>query len=308
MRIEQPFHAGELSVQQRTGELEHARRNGQIISDSIPEGALGFIEQQSLAVLGSLDSQQNIWASVLVGLPGFLRAVDLRTVELELKQTAHNRDDPWWSNIECHAEVGLLIIDLQTRRRLRINGRLARSGAGRLRLEVAESYPNCPKYIQRRQLRIRLEEGARAARLPRAGCALGPQQQALIGLADTFFVASAHPERGVDASHRGGKPGFVSVLDSRRIRIPDYVGNRMFNTLGNVLVNPRAGLVFIDFERSRTLQLIGCAEIRWKLEDPANETGGTQRYWDFEIDRWLESDLGAVLRTRAIRPGNSRTR
>ena len=118
----------------------------------------------------------------------------------------------------------------------------------------------------------------------------GPEQQALIRAADTFFVASAHPDRGVDASHRGGNPGFVRVVDDRRIRTPDYPGNCMYNTLGNFVVNAKAGLIFVDFERHRTLQLIGRPEILWDEDDPDHETGGTKRYWELHVDRWQETD------------------
>ena len=126
---------------------------------------------------------------------------------------------------------------------------------------------------------------------PRSGGILSPSQRASIGAADTFFVASAHSERGVDVSHRGGNPGFVEVLDERTLRVPDYAGNSMFNTLGNFVANPRAGLLFIDFDANRTLQLVGTAEIQWELDESNDRTGGTRRYWDFTGERWLEREL-----------------
>ena len=132
------------------------------------------------------------------------------------------------------------------------------------------------------------------------GDSLHHEQAASIQASDTFFVASAHPLRGVDASHRGGTPGFVEVVDERTLRIPDYVGNSLFNTLGNFTVNPHAGLVFLDFQRNRTLQLTGRAEILWDREDTAGQTGGTQRFWDFRIDRWHESGTHAGLRWKFL--------
>ena len=291
MGIENPYHDGELSVQKRVGEAERARHTGRAISDSIVKGALTFIDQQPMAVVGSVDDAENIWASVLVGDPGFLRALDERIVEVDLTQIAHNPQDPFWTNIEHNSQVGMLIIEFGTRRRLRVNGRITRTAEERLRLDVAESYPNCPKYIQRRHITSHKVDGASGASEARQGGSLTPEQEALIRAADTFFVASAHADRGVDASHRGGNPGFIKVLSERRIRVPDYVGNSMFQTLGNFTVNPRAGLVFLDFNHSRTLQLIGRPEIRWDLDDPTNETGGTTRYWEFEIERWVETTL-----------------
>lgn len=113
--------------------------------------------------------------------------------------------------------------------------------------------------------------------------------------ADTLFVASAHPTRGVDTSHRGGNPGFVEILNDQSLRIPDYTGNSMFNTLGNLVVNPQAGLLFLDFDRNRTLQLTGQATIQWHLERSLDTTGGTYRYWDFAIEQWLETELPQLL-------------
>ena len=117
---------------------------------------------------------------------------------------------------------------------------------------------------------------------------LNDEQQQWIAIADTLFVASEHPSRGLDVSHRGGNPGFIQVVNGARLRIPDYAGNGMFNTLGNFVANPRAGLLIPDFERGRTLQLTGHVEMLWDVKDPLNETGGTGRYWDFEIECWVQ--------------------
>jgi ferredoxin-NADP reductase/predicted pyridoxine 5'-phosphate oxidase superfamily flavin-nucleotide-binding protein len=296
MRINAPFHEGELSIQRRANEAELARRNGSVIADAIPKGALRFIGQQPLAVFGSLDPEGNVWASVLVGEPGFLSAPDERVVELDVMQRRSAEDDPFWTNIETNEAVGMLVIDLATRRRLRINGQIRRLDDKRLILGVDQAYPNCPKYIQRRHLsRFSAIAPSRLA-ATRRGIGLGDDQRALIASADTLFIASANPEHGVDASHRGGQPGFVRVLDDRRIRIPDYVGNSMFNTLGNFATYSHAGVVFVDFDRSRALQLTGRANVLWDQEDPDDETGGTRRFWDLEVERWLEVPLPRQLR------------
>ena len=125
--------------------------------------------------------------------------------------------------------------------------------------------------------------------------AVDDRQRAWIAAADTLFVASAHPQQGADASHRGGRPGFVQIVADNNLRIPDYSGNSMFNTLGNFESYPRAGLAFLDFERGRLLQLTGRPVIRWDLDDPQQHTGGSGRFWDFEVDRWRESDLPCQL-------------
>jgi uncharacterized protein len=292
MRLENPFHEGELLVQQRVGEAEMAQRNGHAIADTIVKGALKFIEQQSMAILGSVDAQQNIWASMLFGSSGFIKPVDDKAIEVDLTQAVLNPDDPLWTNIETDRRIGMLAIELSSRRRLRINGTIVRLASDRLRLDVLESYPNCPKYIQRRHIfRNPDSTVAKQCAQPQFGQFLTSEHQHWITSADTLFVASAHPNRGVDASHRGGNPGFVQILDERSLRIPDYSGNSMFNTLGNLVVNPRAGIVFLDFDRSRTLQLTGRVVIQWHLDRSIDLTGGTQRYWDFAIEQWVETDL-----------------
>lgn len=293
MSIANPFHDGEQLIQQRFGEVEIAQRNGRIIADKIIPGALKFIEQQPMVVLGSVDVSENVWASILFGSPGFISAVDQSTVKFDLNQAVCNKQDPFWTNIEHNPQIGMLVIELATRRRLRINGEVSLSET-KLHLNVWESYPNCPKYIQRRH--ITRNHKTTTSKEARTGLTLSAEQSAFIANADTFFVASAHPIRGVDASHRGGNPGFVRVLDDRTLRIPDYVGNSMFNTLGNFVENPHAGLIFLDFERDVSLQLIGRPEILWELDDPTNETNGTRRYWTLFVEQWLETSLSQSFR------------
>jgi predicted pyridoxine 5'-phosphate oxidase superfamily flavin-nucleotide-binding protein len=189
----------------------------------------------------------------------------------------------------------MLAIELASRRRLRINGTIAHESDALLQLQVKESYPNCPKYIQRRQISTPRQGADMTSRLSAQGEVLSSEQRAIIAKADTFFVASVHPERGVDASHRGGNPGFVTIVDDHTLRIPDYPGNSMFNTLGNFTANPRAGLIFLDFESHRTLQLTGQPEILYDVDRTAEETGGTNRHWQLHIERWVEISLAQQL-------------
>ncbi len=289
MKIETPYHDGELQVQERVGVLHEGAQNARVIQDSIIKGALRFIGQLPMAVFGSLDQEKNVWASVLLGKPGFIQAEDERMVTFDLTTIGHNPQDPFWTNIQVNSEVGLLAIELASRRRLRINGSITRESDALLWLQVKESYPNCPQYIQRRHPTIQPNGFHVAPFTSTSGEVLGPAQRAIIAKADTFFVASVHPERGVDASHRGGNPGFVTLIDDQTLRIPDYPGNSMFNTLGNFTVNSRAGLIFLDFESHRTLQLTGRTEILYDVDGTEEETGGTNRHWQLHIERWVES-------------------
>lgn len=295
MKIEHPYHEGELQVQARVGVLDEGAMNSRVIQDSIIKGALRFLNQLPMAVFGSLDHNDHVWASVFIGTPGFMQAEDDRTVTFDLSSMMPNPNDPFWENIQTNSQVGMLAIELASRRRLRINGTITRVSDTVWQLHVEESYPNCPKYIQKRHLTTPQTGFDLAPSSSEQGEELGLNQRTIINKADTFFVASVHPERGVDASHRGGHPGFVTIVDDRTLRIPDYIGNSMFNTLGNFTANPRAGLIFPDFESGRTLQLIGRPEILYDVDGSAEETGGTKRYWLLHIDRWLETTQAAPL-------------
>jgi len=100
-------------------------------------------------------------------------------------------------------------------------------------------------------------------------------------------MEEAHLQGGADASHRGGKPGFVRAENDHRVIFPDYRGNDMFNSLGNIASYPRAGLLFPNFQTADALQLSGSARILW--EDPRiAEFAGAERLIEFEIERIVE--------------------
>lgn len=282
------FHEGELRVQERAGEREIAARAGGGVGDTIPPRAALFLAEQRMLVVGSVDADGGLRASVLFGDRGLVAAVTGRTVVVD-RTRVHAMGDDAFCNLRPGADVGLLAIELGSRRRLRINGVVSARARDRLELSVREAYPNCPKYIQRREFSP--DSGASGVHPRRAaeGTGLDPARTRLIERADTLFVASGHPERGVDVSHRGGEPGFVRVVAPDQLRIPDYRGNSMFNTLGNFAVVDRAGLVFLDFEGARLLQVRGTVTVHFdEVEDPRQPTGGTGRYWHVQIERWIE--------------------
>jgi hypothetical protein len=223
-------------------------------------------------------------------------SADGQSVIIDRTRLDVSPDDGLWNNLRVDVDLGLLAIELGSRRRLRINGVVSRLDHRQIEINVREAYPNCSKYIQRRHLSD--DPGARPAE-PHArasGVYFDEPRSLVVEQADTFFVASRHPRRGLDVSHRGGVPGFVRVLDPGRLRIPDYPGNSMFNTLGNFAVDDHAGLVFLDFDRKRLLQMTGTAELRLvEPEDPRQPTGGTGRYWDFRVARWRELPVVAPL-------------
>ncbi|MDQ1515839.1 MAG: uncharacterized protein QOE80_1669, partial [Actinomycetota bacterium] len=181
-----------------------------------------------------------------------------------------------------------------SRRRYRVNGEVADPGADPVVVEVREALPNCPKYITRRHLTVGPAGGNGDGASPTVGIALGDEERRIIAGADVCFVASANPQGELDASHRGGRPGFVEQRGDG-LWIPDYRGNGMFNTLGNLRLYPLAGLLFVDFAGSRTLQLTGTTALDLDVDDPDGRTGGTGRAWTFSPTGWRRAPLPARL-------------
>ncbi|WP_296002258.1 pyridoxamine 5'-phosphate oxidase family protein [Rugamonas sp.] len=280
------FHPGELAVQTRAKQDAIAARNGTLISDTVLVGARPFIAQQWMIVLSSVDDAGALWSSVLFGQPGFVHtSEDARRILVNVPVAERDLSDPLWANIPAHPDIGMLFLEFGTRRRYRVNGRVERLHDGGLEVVVREAYPVCPKYIRRRQV---LAIGdVKLSRPLAVGTAIDTVLEGILQRADSLFVASHHAEAGADASNRGGTPGFVKVVNKQLLRIPDFHGNSMFNTMGNLLIDPRVGLCIPDFEQQQILQLSGQAVLHWDQNDPHNQTGGTGRFWEFTVERWL---------------------
>ena len=280
-----PFHAGEIEIQRRRGVLDDADRVGRIMASEIPRGIMPLLAVQRLAVAATVDSNHRPWASLLTGPAGFIEAVDERLLRLA---PAGPPDNLVVRNLRANDGLGLLVLDPRTRRRIRFNGRGLVAPEG-LFLLVDQVYGNCQKYIQKRRI---IAAGHAPPRAARVTDTLLPGQQALVERADTFFLATWHPERGTDASHRGGRPGFVRVLDERHIEFTDYPGNNMFNSLGNIAAHPRAGLLFADFETGDLIQATGTARI----------LGETEMTLRIGIEEVRETPAGAGLRLELVEP------
>ncbi|GAB2574441.1 pyridoxamine 5'-phosphate oxidase family protein [Streptomyces capparidis] len=255
------YHPGERAVQHRAGATEAADHVGRSVRETIPAVAAAFLAERRTLVVGAADPAGRVWASLLTGPPGFLHAGEERTLDVA---AAPPPGDPLAAALAAGPHpVGTLALDPARRRRMRLNG-TARPRGGGLRIETAQVYANCPKYIQRRDI---TGEEAPAAAPPRTGTELTLAQQLLVSTADTFFISTADGATGAaDASHRGGAPGFVEVLDGRRLRWPEYPGNNMFMTLGNLHTSSRTGLLVVDWATGTTLQLTGEAAVRWEGE------------------------------------------
>ena len=293
-----PWHAGERLLQTRIGVAERMAQIGpKVIRDYMPDQHRAFFAQLPFVVMGTVDAQGDPWAGVLEGEPGFAVSPDPHTLSVA---AAPDADDPLRAGLNLGQPVGLLGIELHTRRRNRMNGRVAAWDGQRFDVAVTQSFGNCPQYIQARDFSFSRPPSLRVATAQAETSQLDDAARALIRASDTFFVASYVDSdvggRAVDVSHRGGKPGFVRV-DGNVLTIPDFSGNRFFNTLGNLTANPRAGLMFIDFERGDVLQVSGRAEV--VLDSPEIQTfAGAERLWRVHVRRVVRRPGALALRWR----------
>jgi uncharacterized protein len=289
------FHSGERKVQTQAGVF--FAPDSPAFPDTLNQHTRTFLEMQRFLIAASLDAEQRPWASILTGSVGFVQAPNDKTISVRPNPSPN---DPLISNLAPNAAIGLLFIEPATRRRHRINGHIEShlpSTSG-FNISLEQSYGNCPKYIQRRAIEPNQDNKSEImARITPAmrGSVFSPSQRNWIARADTFFIASSHPDGGADASHRGGTAGFVRVINETRLEFPDYAGNKMFNTLGNISATGRIGLLFLDFEHGHTLQLSGRAEVIWDEATTAIYPGA-ERVVRFDLETSIETPNAHTLR------------
>ena len=278
------FHEGEIAVQAKVGVRDEAESLSHVINQFIQPKAQEFLQERRLAIASTIDAQGRSWASLLTGKPGFIQVVSETEVALEPYCLT---GDLLYENLAQNQNLGLLTIDFARRRRLRLNG-IAILKSAAINLQTQQVFFNCPKYITKRNFESTIRERIISDRS--FSDTLNQHQQDWIAQADTFFIATSHPKEGADASHRGGKPGFIRIIAPNQLIFPDYTGNNLFQTFGNLVVNPHAGLLFLDFDQGHTLQLTGTAEILWQTE-LITEFVDAKRLVKFEIEEIIETNF-----------------
>jgi ferredoxin-NADP reductase/predicted pyridoxine 5'-phosphate oxidase superfamily flavin-nucleotide-binding protein len=289
-----PWHAGEKQLQAHVGVAERMEEFGRkVIRSEMPDQHRTFYQQLPFMLYAAVDADGHPWASILEGQPGFAHSPEPGLLQF---RSLPAFDDP--AQLSDGSAIGLLGIELHTRRRNRINGHVRAMSPDGFAVTVDQSFGNCPQYIQLRQFRT-VPLADPSTRVAQHFSGLDDAAKAMIAEADTFFVASyvdVDGERSVDVSHRGGQAGFVQV-EGNRLTIPDFAGNLHFNTLGNLLLNPRAGLLFIDFNTGDLLQLSGRTEII--LDGPQVEAfQGAERLWTIEVEQVVRRPAALALRWR----------
>jgi uncharacterized protein len=279
------WHPGETAIQEQVGVAAQMAEVGRrVVRDHMPDQHRAFYGQIPFIVAGSVDPQGDPWATLIAGTPGFIRAPTQTDLEIALQPEP---GDPARAGMRDGDALGLLGIELHTRRRNRVNGIVRASDGDGLHLAVDQSFGNCPQYIQLRDVAFVREPQVPSAGAIAVSADLDGAARAMIEAADTFFVASyveRDDRRQVDVSHRGGKAGFVRVAADGTLTIPDFAGNLFFATLGNILSNGRAGLVFADFDSGDLLQMTGDAQVILSSPEIA-AFQGAERLWTFKPRR-----------------------
>ena len=295
-----PFHPGELQAQHRMGVREKIERVAhRRIVGYMPDQHREFYASLPFVLLGTVDEQGRPWASIVAGRSGFMSSPDPLSLEISAEPLFGS---PLKAALEPGAEIGLLGIQPETRRRNRLTGRIRSAGPQGISIGISQAFGNCPQYIQTRG--VELQPGIDAPQTKRPIIESGKFDdpvRTLIESSDTLFIATAYlegpdtPAQGADVSHRGGKPGFVRVEDDRTFVFPDFSGNLHFNTIGNILLNPKAGFLFVDFDNGDLVYMTGQAEIVWDGEE-VDTFAGAEHLIRFRAEKVIRVEGSLPLR------------
>lgn len=294
------WHEGERSLHRSLGVEDKMQRRGQIvIREYMPDQHRQFFEQLRFIVLSAVDTDGRVWPFVRTGPLGFITSPDPTKLIIASAPLAGEAEQ---LILDQGAKISVLGIEVETKRRNRMNGTISCNDSGQLHITVDQSFGNCPRYIhQRKGLNDAPPQSGHRRQSPK----LEPIDRAQIRRADTLFIASRAPaltadrRAGVDVNHRGGLPGFVRILDANTLVIPDYDGNNFFNTYGNIMRDPRCGIQFPDFNNGDLLTLNGHgAIIDGDLAGRA--TYGSERYLKFKIETVRRAAAAFPLRYQLI--------
>jgi uncharacterized protein len=300
------FHAGEVAVQQRAGVQAAAERlEGMLGPARLSAGVTRFLTERTFAALTARAADGRLWSVPLLGDPGFLDVVDSTSIRID---AVPQRSGPLHPLVLPQA-AGLVVIDYSRRRRFRLNGTLVPPGSDdHLLVQITEAFGNCPQFLPQRTIHpgpvdtsVTTWSGSRAD--ARSDEILTESDRATIRGADTFILGTTHPDRGNDASHRGGPPGFVRT-EGLTVWWPDYAGNNLFTSLGNLAVDDEASLLFLDFSRQVVLHLNGSATLTEVPIGSPGDDGGTGRRVVFTIRHVVRSHLTATSRLINVYPEN----
>jgi predicted pyridoxine 5'-phosphate oxidase superfamily flavin-nucleotide-binding protein len=297
-----PYHSGERELQSIVGVRSQLKEFGaQFVRAQMPDQHREFFALLPYIIVSALDETGQPWVSILTGREGFAFSPEPSTLRIN---GSIDKGHPLYGRLQLPGtSVGILGLQNHTRRRNRVNGTVAQGSSEFIEVKVVHSFGNCPKYIQarkpqwtpssKRATKCFAFDGTRSNQ--DVDLLIHHLATEIIQKADTFFIGSHSIEprtkvdNGMDTSHRGGKPGFVKVdyvNDRLCLTVPDFTGNNFFNTLGNLRLDPRAGLAFVDFSTGTTVYLAVEGEIIWE-GDELDHFEGALRLLSFKVLRGI---------------------
>ncbi|MDP2596239.1 pyridoxamine 5'-phosphate oxidase family protein [Alteromonas stellipolaris] len=309
------FHTEEYRIQQRLGVAEGiGEQTKGFIRPFMPEQHRAFFCSSPFMVAGVVDSHGHPWAIPFWGEHTnvddhhYIESPSPTQLSLALSgNVGWLINDAAQLDVNTGSKIALLGLQLSTRRRNRLNGLILHNRGGVIRVQVEQSYGNCPQYIHPRDTLPRdVAPALPASSITNSNVkaqyaqsnGLTKKDALLVAQADTFYIASRHskftadPRHGLDVSHRGGKNGFIKV-DGDTLLFPDFSGNKFFNTLGNIESDGRVGLCFVDDNNGDILLVNGKASILWSHPKLAAFTGA---------ERFVQVVIQNVTRVFAIYP------
>ncbi|KAB8274441.1 hypothetical protein BDV30DRAFT_208999 [Aspergillus minisclerotigenes] len=271
-----PWHDGEI-------QMRSLLRIPPIINPTVPSlsyGATYLLLNSPLLAIGAVDREGRPWSTLWGGEVGFAKPTSQS--KIEIRTPVDSKHDPL-ADILLHNSSGEsgqlvsgLVVDLATRKRAKLFGRKitgsiqvdeenridsSRVGFAHLLVQIEASLGNCPKYINIRNITPALPTPRLISESPQ----LPSGALKLLDHADTLFISSRHGDVDMDTNIRGGPPGFVRVISNEPngavFAYPEYSGNRLYQTLGNLQTTPLAGFVFPDFETGDALYVTGQTEV-----------------------------------------------
>ncbi|KAH8904284.1 hypothetical protein BR93DRAFT_946640 [Coniochaeta sp. PMI_546] len=272
------WHPGEVAVHKL---LNIPNYGGKPNSRGMPPQYGYRIAASPLVAFGALDEEGRPWTTILGGERGFSQPIQKGFLGAKsLVDRAHDpvvqallgSALPDGELLQVEKPVSALSVDLENRDRVKIAGRMIAGVLSRqegtdtavsemeMAVLVKETLGNCPKYMNKKIIRAHVP----SPKLVSDTLPLPKEALDLIEKADMFFLTSANGE-AMDTNHRGGPQGFVRVArnapDEVVVVYPEYSGNRLYESLGNLYLNPKIGIAIPDFDTSDVLYLTGTAKI-----------------------------------------------
>ncbi|CZT16794.1 related to oxidoreductase, FAD-binding [Ramularia collo-cygni] len=281
---EMPWHEGEEKMSRA---MEIPTMDNPTVPALSPQLS-NHLQIAPLISIGTVDKQGRPWTTLWGGERGMARPLGGGIIGIRTPITGKFDpvveelvgQDP--SNQAVKEEgsrsmVSGLTIDLVSRKRVKMYGRMMAGVLGmrddevtgqsvsiaeiQLVLKIEQSLGNCPKYLNSKVIEPAVSSPELISDSPR----LPPPALELLAKADLFFVSSAQHDTDMDTNHRGGPPGFLRVDSNEEggavVYWPEYSGNRLYQTLGNLMINPLAGICVPDFDTGDMLYLTGKTEI-----------------------------------------------